>query len=143
MAGGRAAGEPVRFSPDLVADHAAVTTVESFRAVAVPDVLVGLTWPAVFAALGERPDVVSGILDLVHLDHSISGQVPDNATELAVSALVRDVADTEFGRVVTVDVTVADGDTIVATLVERFALRGRPGDAELAKPPVAGGRRRR
>ena len=77
---------PVRWSPDLVADHAAVTTVESFRAVAVPDVLVGLTWPAVFAALGERPDVVSGILDLVHLDHSISGSVPDDATELAVSA---------------------------------------------------------
>ncbi|HUS22744.1 MAG TPA: fatty acid synthase subunit beta domain-containing protein [Aeromicrobium sp.] len=139
MAGGHVASEPVRWSPNLIADHAAVTTVESFRAVAVPDVLVGLTWPAVFAALGERPDVVSGILDLVHLDHSITGNVPDDSTELAVSAEVREVADTEFGRVVTVDVTMTDEDTVVATLVERFALRGRPGDAELATPQVAGG----
>jgi fatty acid synthase len=140
MAGGRSGDEPVRWSPDLVADHAAVTAVTSLRALAVPDVLVGLTWPAVFTALGERPDVVSGILDLVHLDHSISGNVPAETTDLAVSAEVREVADTEFGRVVTVDVTITDHDTaVVATLVERFALRGRPGDAELATPPVAGG----
>ena len=139
MAGGGSGDAPAHWSPDLIADHAAVTAVQSFRAVAVPDVLVGLTWPAIFAALGERPDVVSGILDLVHLDHSISGGIPDAATELAVSAEVRDVADTEFGRVVTVDANLVDGDTIVATLVERFALRGRPGDAELATPPVAGG----
>ena len=139
MAGPVSADGTVPWSPDLIADHAAVTAVESFRALAVPDVLVGLTWPAVFAALGERPDVVSGILDLVHLDHSISGRVPDNAADLDIAAHVRDVADTEFGRVVTVDVTVADGETVVATLVERFALRGRPGDAELAAPVVAGG----
>jgi len=139
MSGGLSASEPVRWTPDLIADHAAVTAVESFRAIAVPDALVGLTWPAVFTALGQRPDVVSGILDLVHLDHSISGRVPDSAADLDVSAVVRDVADTEFGRVVTVDVTVIDDETVVATLVERFALRGRPGDAELAAPPVAGG----
>ncbi len=139
MAGGGAAGEPIRWTPDLIADHAAVTSVASFRAVAVPDVLVGLTWPAVFAALGERSDVVSGILDLVHLDHSISGKVPADASLLAVSAEVRDVADTEFGRVVTVDVALTEGDAVVATLVERFALRGRPGDAALETPPVAGG----
>jgi fatty acid synthase len=139
MSGSRSASEHVRWTPDLVADHAAVTTVGSFRAAPVPDVLVGLTWPAVFAALGERPDVVSGILDLVHLDHSISGRIPDSATQLDVSAVVRDVADTEFGRVVTVDVTVLDGETVLATLVERFALRGRPGDAELTAPVVAGG----
>ena len=140
MAGGSIPdNNTVRWSPELVADHAAVTTVESFRAAPVPDVLVGLTWPAVFAALGERADVVSGILDLVHLDHCIRGHVPAASAELDVSATVRDVADTEFGRVVTVDATIADHGRIVATLVERFALRGRPGDAELATPPVAGG----
>ena len=139
MAGGSNSGDTVQWSPELIADHAAVTTVESFRAAPVPDVLVGLTWPAVFAALGERPDVVSGILDLVHLDHCISCRVPEASAELDVSASVRNVADTEFGRVVTVDVTIANGDAVVATLVERFALRGRPGDAELATPPVAGG----
>ncbi len=131
-------GEPIAWHPDLVADHAAVTTVHDMRASVVPDVLVGLTWPAVFSALGERPDVVSGILDLVHLDHVISGHVPDAPTGLHVSARVQEVADTEFGRVVTVDVDVtADGET-VATLVERFAVRGRIGDADLAARAPAG-----
>ena len=34
---------------------------------AVPDALVGLAWPAVFACIGA----VEGLLDLVHLDHRI------------------------------------------------------------------------
>ena len=34
---------------------------------AVPDALVGLAWPAVFASIGA----VEGLLDLVHLDHRI------------------------------------------------------------------------
>jgi fatty acid synthase len=139
MAGGRSADAPVAWSPDLVADHAAVTEVENPVAAFVPDVLVGLTWPAVFGALSERPDVVSGVLDLVHLDHAISGSVPTGSTSLDVSAVVRSVADTEFGRVVTVDVTIADNSTVVATLVERFTLRGRAGAADLADPSVAGG----
>jgi fatty acid synthase len=129
----------VAWHPDLVADHAAVTEIDRPGAVAVPDVLVGLTWPAVFAKLSERPEVVSGILDLVHLDHSISGSVPEAPADLRVVADVRDVADTEFGRVVTVDVDVADGDAVVASLVERFTLRGRPGEASLDDPRTAGG----
>jgi fatty acid synthase len=139
MAGGRPADAPVAWNPDLVADHAAVTEVESPVAEFVPDVLVGLTWPAVFGALRERPDVVSGVLDLVHLDHAIVGSVPAGAATLDITAVVRDVADTEFGRVVTVDVTIADGAENVATLVERFTLRGRAGDSELADTSLAGG----
>ncbi|MFL6089552.1 MAG: fatty acid synthase subunit beta domain-containing protein [Aeromicrobium sp.] len=138
MSGHRTAKGPIAWHPNLVADHAAVTAVESMAASVVPDVLVGLTWPAVFAALGERPDVVSGILDLVHLDHVIHGRVPNKPTDLAVTARIRDVSDTEFGRVVTVDVDVTASGAVVATLVERFALRGRAGDAELAAPAVAG-----
>jgi len=139
MAGGRSGDDPVAWHPDLVADHASVTEVESPVAAFVPDGLVGLTWPAVFGALGQRPDVVSGVLDLVHLDHAISGSIPAGATSLDVSAAVRDVADTEFGRVVTVDVTVSDRSAVIATLVERFTLRGRSGGASLADPMVAGG----
>ena len=142
MAGGLSGGEPVQWDPSLIADHAAVTEVESHDAVAVPDVLVGLTWPAVFAALGERPEVVSGILDLVHLDHVIEWRNRDllaEPAELGVSAAIRDVLDTEYGRVVTVDVELTTEAAVVATLVERFALRGRTGDAELDAPTRAGG----
>ena len=64
------------WSPDLVADHIGVTSPDRTRrgdAVAdpeeqaVPDALVGLAWPAVFASIGA----VEGLLDLVHLDHRI------------------------------------------------------------------------
>ncbi len=64
------------WSPDLVADHIGVTSPDRTRrgdAIAdpeehaVPDALVGLAWPAVFASIGA----VEGLLDLVHLDHRI------------------------------------------------------------------------
>ena len=43
---------------------------------AVPDALVGLAWPAVFACIGP----VEGLLDLVHLDHRITvGTLPTEA----------------------------------------------------------------
>ena len=64
------------WSPDLVADHIGVTSPDRTRRgdaiadpeeQAVPDALVGLAWPAVFASIGA----VEGLLDLVHLDHRI------------------------------------------------------------------------
>jgi fatty acid synthase len=150
-AGGVSTGSTTeaRFVAELVGDHAAVTSTGDRRTVAVPDVLVGLAWPAVFAALAERDDVAEGMLDLVHLDHAIHGPlagpcVPETDTELAVAAAVRDVTDTEVGRVVTVDVALLDIAAPtelepVATMVERFAIRGRAGDAPLADPLRAGG----
>lgn len=141
MAGHRDPAAPAPWQPDLVADHAAVTAAGDPVARPVPDVLVGLTWPAVFGALSQRADVVGGVLDLVHLDHAVTldAGLPDRATALDVSAVVRDVVDTELGRVVTVDVTLHDGGTCVATFQERFAIRGRTGRHELADPPRAGG----
>ena len=142
--GSTGAGATTQFVADLVGDHAAVTATGTPRTVAVPDTLVGLAWPAVFAALRDREDVSEGMLDLVHLDHAITGTVPAADTELAVDAAIRDVTDTEVGRVVTVDVTLldtaapADAEP-VATLVERFAIRGRAGDVPLADPARAGG----
>ncbi|MDO7868025.1 type I polyketide synthase [Nocardioides jiangxiensis] len=129
-----------RWEPAQGSAHAAVTAAGAPAADGVPDALVGLAWPAVFGALSQREDVVEGMLDLVHLDHALQGTVPADATDLTVDAVVRDVEDTEVGRVVTVDVSLTtDAGATVATLVERFAIRGRTGAAALEDPLRAGG----
>lgn len=136
----------VGWHPDLRADHAAVSgaSVEPSRHPA-PDVLVGLAWPAVFAVISEastadgRP-VVEGMLDLVHLDHSIAlGELPAEQAELSVVARLREVSDTSYGRVVAVDIDITAGDREVAALTERFAIRGRSTTGDLADPARAGG----
>ena len=69
----------VDWDPEQVADHTGVTA--TFGAplapglTLVPDALVGLCWPAVFAAIGSAVTddgfpVVEGLLSLVHLDHA-------------------------------------------------------------------------
>ncbi|WP_229055074.1 type I polyketide synthase [Aeromicrobium sp. Leaf350] len=138
------------WSWDLVADHAGVTTpgtgssddlAEGF----VPDVLVGLAWPTVFAELAAATTatglpVVEGALDLVHLDHEIAVlEVPAEGDELSIAASVASVEDTEVGRVVTIDVQVRTGTTEVARLRERLAIRGRSGAGSLTDPQRGGG----
>jgi fatty acid synthase, bacteria type len=141
----------VAWNPELVADHTGVTA--TFGAPlapglsTVPDALVGRCWPAVFAAIGSAVTpagipVVEGLLSLVHLDHAahLVGALPTVATELIVTATASAATDTEFGRVVPISVTVAKADrTVLATLEERFAIRGRTGAAELTDPLRAGG----
>lgn len=116
-----------------------------------PDVLVGRAWPAVFSAIADAqiPDgapgaggsVIEGMLDLVHLEHNLTlvESVPEDA-KLRVNAQVSSVADTLAGRVVEVEATIAAGSprarseksfTPVATLLERFAIRGRRGEADI------------
>ncbi|MBB5915228.1 fatty acid synthase [Nocardia transvalensis] len=145
------------WTPDMIADHAGVTgsglpATLSTIGRSVPDVLVGACWPAVFAVLGatraaDGGSVIEGMLDLVHLDHRIrlTGELPDSAAVLTVRAESGPVLDTDLGRVVEVSVTVGvmrdhglDTPT-VATLVERFAIRGRTGEGELTDPPRAAG----
>ena len=141
----------VAWNPEEVADHTGVTA--TFGAplaptlTVVPDALVGCCWPAVFAAIGSAVTdtgfpVVEGLLSLVHLDHAahLRAELPTEPTELAVTATASEATDTEFGRVVPVSVTVTAPDgTVLATLDERFAIRGRTGPAELADPVRAGG----
>ncbi len=134
----------VEWDPDLIADHAGVTGADVPQH-PVPDVLVGLAWPSVFAVLGDvrtvdGVPVIEGMLDLVHLDHTIAlaGLLPSEPAQLTVAATVDSVSDTDYGRVVTVDVTISAG-THIATMRERFAIRGRTGAAELADPARAGG----
>ncbi|MGL6234563.1 MAG: fatty acid synthase subunit beta domain-containing protein [Segniliparus sp.] len=146
------------WTPNLPADHAGVTAVTlpkplqpatiPYLGKVVPDAVVGLSWPAVFAVLGsaKTPDgkaVVEGLLDLVHLDHAVklAGEIPSWETTFSITAKLGEVADTGLGRVVAVDVSIVDAQSgrAVAELVERFAIRGRVGDAELEDPVRAGG----
>ncbi len=141
----RRATVTVEWHPDLVADHAGVTGA-GVPVHPVPDVLVGLAWPSVFAVLGDASTadgtpVIEGMLDLVHLDHAIrlDGSLPTVAANLTIDAVIESVSDTDYGRVVTVDVTISTSNTTIATLRERFAIRGRTGAGELADPARAGG----
>ena len=143
----------VDWDPEEVADHTGVTA--TFGAplapglTLVPDALVGLCWPAVFAAIGSSVTddgfpVVEGLLSLVHLDHAahLLAPMPGTPAELTVTATSSAATDTEYGRVIPVSVTISEdeaaGGRVLARLEERFAIRGRTGAAELADPPRAG-----
>ena len=139
------------WDPERVADHTGVTAVLPSPLAPgssiVPDALVGLCWPAVFAAIGDAKTedgtgVIEGLLSLVHLDHAahLISALPAETAELTVTATASTATDTEVGRVVPVEVTVAAADgTVLATLQERFAILGRNGAAELTDPVRAGG----
>ena len=107
----------VDWDPERVADHTGVTATFGEPLApglaTVPDALVGLCWPAVFAAIGSAVTdagvpVVEGLLSLVHLDHAarVVGQLPAVPAQLTVTATASAAADTEVGRVVPVSVTV-------------------------------------
>ncbi|OBH86039.1 3-oxoacyl-ACP synthase [Mycobacterium scrofulaceum] len=141
----------VDWDPERVADHTGVTATFGEPLApgltTVPDALVGLCWPAVFAAIGSAVTdagvpVVEGLLSLVHLDHAahVVGALPKVAAELAISATASPAVDTDMGRVVRVAVTIADADgATIARFDERFAILGRTGSAELTDPVRAGG----
>ena len=140
-----------RWDPELAADHTGVTALFgaplAAGAAGVPDALVGRCWPAVFAAIGGAATetgfpVVEGLLSLVHLDHAVRllRALPSQPTDLAITATAATAVDTEVGRVVPVTVNISDrAGTVYAVLEERFAIRGRTGDAELSDPVRAGG----
>jgi len=149
----------VPWHADAVADHSGATSASLPAALtpvtpatphgfAVPDTLVAACWPSVFSVIGaahtaDGVPVVEGLLDLVHLDHAtaLTGAVPAADTSLTVTARLLGVYDASAGRVVEVAVTVTDAGTgaPVAELTERFAIRGRNGDADLTDPQRAGG----
>ncbi|KKC05961.1 3-oxoacyl-ACP synthase [Mycobacterium nebraskense] len=141
----------VDWDPERVADHTGVTATFGEPLApgltTVPDALVGLCWPAVFAAIGSAVTdagvpVVEGLLSLVHLDHAarVVGVLPKVPAQLAITATASPAIDTDMGRVVRVSVTIADADGVpIASLDERFAILGRTGAAELTDPVRAGG----
>lgn len=141
----------VDWDPERVADHTGVTATFGEplapSLTTVPDALVGLCWPAVFAAIGSAVTdtgvaVVEGLLSLVHLDHAahVIGKLPTVPAQLTVAATASPAVDTDMGRVVPVSVTITSDDgSVIATLGERFAILGRTGTAELTDPVRAGG----
>ena len=131
------------WTPAIGADHAGMTTPSRSRSFeksdpapgVVPDALVGLAWPAVFAVIGP----VEGLLDLVHLDHRLEVvEHPTHEAELHITAVLLSSVDTVAGRVLTVEVDFATDGRTVANLIERFMIRGRIGSADFVAPePLA------
>ncbi|MDO5032928.1 type I polyketide synthase [Corynebacterium sp.] len=110
-------------------------------ALVVPDVLVGKAWPAVFAVIADTP-AVEGLLNLVHLEHSLvlhASELPAEEDTLRITASAGRIADTTVGRVVEVDVEMwASSSTAspIATLHERFAIQRRAGAEALDVRPA-------
>ncbi|OHQ53817.1 type I polyketide synthase [Corynebacterium sp. HMSC070H05] len=135
----------------LLASHSAVTggAVADNAVVGTPDVLVGPCWPAIYAALGsgrlaDGTPVIEGLLNAVHLDHVIDLRVP--LSELAdgrridVTSKCTSIAESTSGRIVTVELELRSGDEVVATQMQRFAIRGRAtGTATPVPAPAYGG----
>ncbi|MDO5099535.1 MAG: DUF1729 domain-containing protein, partial [Corynebacterium sp.] len=107
-----------------------------------PDVLVGRSWPAIFAAVQsavipgtDSASVVEGMLSLVHLEHHITmiGEVPNpqpgEVIDLEITAQAEEVADTEIGRIVLIRAEITADGAPLAKLSERMAIRGRRGNA--------------
>ncbi|WP_231550703.1 fatty acid synthase subunit beta domain-containing protein, partial [Actinomyces polynesiensis] len=138
----------------LGTDHAGVTAdalpEELSPAPWVPDALLGPAWPAIYAALGSAVHddypVIEGLLNAVHLDHTIElRETPEQLLARGVDSIevvsrVADVEESSSGRIVTVALDLFAGEEQVGSTQERFAIRGRAtGDTPPADPPVAGG----
>lgn len=117
-----------------------------------PDALLGMCWPAIYAALGsalieDDYPVIEGLLSAVHLDHTARLDVDvddllDGAptTEITVVARTTALAESSAGRVVTVQETLYHEGAPVGFFQERFAIRGRIGsDALPVDVPTAAG----
>ncbi|GGG21656.1 type I polyketide synthase [Rhodococcoides trifolii] len=157
------ARDTAAWMPSMASGHTAVTAAgladDRHPNGPVPDVVMGACWPAVFAVLGSAQTesgvrVIEGMLDLVHLDHTVTvhAALPTESSAFIVRAELVGVTDTDVGRVVEVSVRVQSsgahdlGVADIATMTERFAIRGRVGTATLSAAEPIGNptpRRRR
>lgn len=135
-------------SENLGPDHTAATgaALPGTPGGMVPDALLGPCWPAIYAALGsaqvEGYPVIEGLLNAVHLDHTVDfGSVPSlpAGTRVDVTSWASAVEESSSGRVVQVNLVLsADGEEF-GRFTERFAIRGRVfGSTPPADPPFAG-----
>ena len=131
-----------------MANYVSVTSAGSADGPVVPDVLVGTAWPAIFAVIAESrtagdhvvvgEPVVEGLLNLVHLAHSVeltegaagllaaAAEPGADPLQVQATARLRGVWDTASGRVVEIAVRI-DHDGNLARLRERFLIPGRVG----------------
>ncbi|AZN30182.1 DUF1729 domain-containing protein [Flaviflexus salsibiostraticola] len=133
----------------LGADHTGVTggALDLDTATMVPDALLGTCWPAIYAALGsalvDGYPVIEGLLNAVHLDHTIRFDRPVTDLPLGTIDVISwadSIQESSSGRIVEVDLDLfIDGEKI-GHMEERFAIRGRAFGSQLpADPPFAGG----
>ncbi|GAB3944639.1 type I polyketide synthase [Corynebacterium tapiri] len=138
------------FTPDLLQAHTAVTgaALGSVRP-GTPDVLVGPCWPAIYTALGSGRlsdgfPVIEGLLNAVHLNHVIDlrkdlSELADGRT-IDVTSRCTAIEESASGRIVTVELELFDAGEIVATQMQRFAIRGRAHGSSAPSPaPEWGG----
>lgn len=115
-----------------------------------PDALLGLCWPAIYAALGSALvndyPVIEGLLSAVHLDHTARLDVDveellDGKPETQITVVARTVelAESSAGRVVTVRETLFHDGQEVGEFQERFAIRGRIGSESVPVDVEAAG----
>ncbi len=119
--------------------------------VGTPDVLVGPCWPAIYTALGsgllrDGYPVIEGLLNAVHLNHVVDVRVPleelANGRAINVTSKCTAIDESVSGRIVTVELELFDAatDELVATQMQRFAIRGRAQGTNAPTPaPEFGG----
>lgn len=118
----------------------------------VPDALLGLCWPAIYAALGsallkDGYPVIEGLLSAVHLDHTARLDIDleevlakTDAATFTVVARTTSLDESSAGRIVTVLETLFYEGQQVGFFQERFAIRGRIKSDALPKDvPAAAG----
>ncbi|QGU03646.1 type I polyketide synthase [Corynebacterium comes] len=138
------------FDPSLLPAHTSVTGA-ALGAVTpgTPDVLVGPCWPAIYTALGsgrlaDGYPVIEGLLNAVHLNHVVDVRVPleelaDGRT-IDVTSRCTDISESSSGRIVTVELELFSAGELVATQMQRFAIRGRARGTDIPTPaPEWGG----
>ncbi|MGO1472427.1 MAG: fatty acid synthase subunit beta domain-containing protein [Flaviflexus sp.] len=137
------------FQNTLGPDHAGVTAnaLDLDTATIVPDALLGTCWPAIYAALGSALvndyPVIEGLLNAVHLDHTITFDRPVSeidADRIDVISWADSINESSSGRIVEVDLDLFVDGVKIGHMEERFAIRGRAYGNQLpADPPFAGG----
>ena len=121
------------FTENLGFAHGAVTggALSTQLASGVPDALVGPCWPAIYAALGsamyQGVPVIEGLVNAVHLDHSVflDRALPPFGSRVEVEGRCAELAESSAGRVVRVELELSFEGKVFARMVERFAIRGR------------------
>lgn len=129
-------------SAELGPAHARVTgaALRARTASIVPDALVGPCWPAIYTALGtavhEGVPVIEGLVNAVHLDHTLrlDAAPPAAGARVEVEARCAELCDSSAGRIVRVELALSAQGAVFARLTERFAIRGRVASTQ---PPAA------
>lgn len=106
----------------------------------VPDALVGPCWPAIYTALGSAIHsgipVIEGLVNAVHLDHTVILDAPWPAAGTRVDVVSRcaELSESSAGRVVRVELELTVDGKRFARLTERFAIRGRVASTQPPSP---------